>query len=239
MKWLDIVTPEVAELGKQLSIRAGMERANGAHICPPQDKIFRALELTPPDKTKVVIVGQDPYHTPGVANGLAFSTSPGNPIPPSLKNIFKELVSDIDVEMPISGDLTPWAERGVLLLNTSLTVYEHYANSCADWGWKKFTNGILDAAVHLPQPMVFFLWGANAQDFKDTLTCSVIVEQEPGVVTMPYIKKQILLSSHPSPFSAKKRCGGAPSFFGSQPFSKANHFLAEYHIAPIVWELES
>jgi len=237
MKWSDIMPTEAVELGKQLAARAESERAQGAKIWPEQDKIFRALELTPPNKTRVVIVGQDPYHTPGVANGLAFSTAPGMPIPPSLKNIFKELASDIDIAEPTSGDLTSWAEHGVLLLNTSLTVYEHQANSCADWGWKDFTKAVLSAAVALPQPIVFILWGMNAQDLKDVLICSTVVEKPGGIIIMPYIKKAIIMSSHPSPFSVSRRCNGTPAFKGSQPFSKANHFLCENKGSPVLWEL--
>lgn len=120
------------------------------------------MSLTQPEDVKVCIVGQDPYHTPGAANGLAFSISPGSPIQPSLRNIFTELNSDLGIQIPQTGDLTPWAERGVLLLNTSLTVYEHKANSCVNWGWDKFTTEVLKAATKLPQPIVFMLWGANA-----------------------------------------------------------------------------
>lgn len=122
VKWSDILSPAALEKAKQLQARVKKEGANGHIIYPPQDQIFRALTLTQPEAVKVVIIGQDPYHGPGQANGLAFSVSPGVAIPPSLRNIFKELQDDLGCPPPKSGDLTPWAERGVLLLNTSLTV---------------------------------------------------------------------------------------------------------------------
>ena len=164
MKWSELLTQDALDLSVKLKERALEERNNGKHIYPPQDQICRALQLTPPEKVKVCLVGQDPYHTPGQANGLAFSVAPGNPLQPSLVNIFKELKDDLNIPQPSSGDLTKWAENGVLLLNTSLTVYEHQANSCVGWGWNKFTKAILQAATRLPQPIVFMLWGANAQE---------------------------------------------------------------------------
>lgn len=198
---------------------------------------FKALNLTTPDSVKVCLVGQDPYHTPGQANGLAFSITPGHPLQPSLKNVFNELCDDIGCEYPSNGDLTPWAERGVLLLNTSLTVYEHQPNSHVSWGWNKFTKSVLQAATRLPQPIVFMLWGANAQDlFKDLISCAVVWDNK-GVARENLIKKAYILSSHPSPFSVTKQCRGTPSFKGSKPFSTANGLLISMGGEPIDWSL--
>ena len=159
VKWSDILSPAALEKAKQLQARVKKEGANGHIIYPPQDQIFRALTLTQPEAVKVVIIGQDPYHGPGQANGLAFSVSPGVAIPPSLRNIFKELQDDLGCPPPKSGDLTPWAERGVLLLNTSLTVEQGKPASHAAWGWQLFVSDICRACVALPQPIVFLLWG--------------------------------------------------------------------------------
>lgn len=162
MKWSEILPQDALNLSVQLENYALEERSRGKVLFPEQDKIFRALNLTRPEDVKVCIVGQDPYHTPGAANGLAFSISDGSPIQPSLRNIFSELNSDLGLPIPRSGDLTPWAERGVLLINASLTVYEHQANSCVNWGWNKFTTAILKAATQLPQPIVYcFQWEEN------------------------------------------------------------------------------
>lgn len=138
MKWNDILSENDRKLAIQLSKRAAEERAQGKQVFPPQNLIFQALEATPPDKVKVVIVGQDPYHGPGQANGLAFSVGPGITPPPSLKNIFKELNADLGLPIPLSGDLSPWAKQGVLLLNTVLTVEQGKPNSHKDWGWQDF-----------------------------------------------------------------------------------------------------
>lgn len=158
MKWNELVTREAMQTAETLGERVYQARLEGQNICPPQDQIFRALELTPPENVRVCIIGQDPYHTPGQANGLAFSVSPGHPLQPSLRNIFKELQDDMGCGKPSSGDLTPWAERGVLLLNTSLTVRAGSANSHADWGWQAFTADIMRVCTELPQPIVFLAW---------------------------------------------------------------------------------
>lgn len=195
------------------------------------------MELTPPDNVKVCLVGQDPYHTPGQANGLAFSISPGHPLQPSLKNIFNELCDDIGCAYPKTGDLTPWAKKGVLLLNTSLTVYAHQPNSHLGWRWSEFTKNILRAATRLPQPVVFILWGANAQDLlKSLISCAAIYPDNKTVVEN-LIKKAYLLSSHPSPFSASKSCRKTPPFKGSKPFSSANILLQKFGSEPIDWSL--
>lgn len=185
------------------------------------------------------MVGQDPYHTPGQANGLAFSISPGHPLQPSLKNVYSELCADIGCEYPKDGDLTPWAEKGVLLLNTSLTVYEHQANSHVGWGWNKFTKSVLQAATKLPQPIVFLLWGANAQDLlNDLISCAAVYEEGKHIVRENLIKKAYVLSSHPSPFSVGKPCRGTPAFKGSRPFSTVNRLLVDMGGEPIDWRLK-
>lgn len=237
-KWSEILPQEALYLATELEAHAQEERDNGKKLYPPQDQIFRALQLTKPEDVRVCIVGQDPYHTPGQANGLAFSIAPGNPLQPSLINIFKELEEDVGIKKPEDGDLTKWAENGVLLLNTSLTVYEHQANSCAKWGWDKFTKSVLQAATKLPQPVVFLLWGANAQDLlNDLISCAAVYEDGKHIVKENLIKKAYVLSSHPSPFSATRPCRGTPAFRGSKPFSTANTLLTSMGGTPIDWSL--
>lgn len=237
-KWSEILPQEALYLATELEAHAQEERDNGKKLYPPQDQIFRALQLTKPEDVRVCIVGQDPYHTPGQANGLAFSIAPGNPLQPSLVNIFKELEEDVGIKKPEDGDLTKWAENGVLLLNTSLTVYEHQANSCAKWGWDKFTKSVLQAATKLPQPVVFLLWGANAQDLlNDLISCAAVYEDGKHIVKENLIKKAYVLSSHPSPFSATRPCCGTPAFRGSKPFSTANTLLTSMGGTPIDWSL--
>lgn len=237
MKWSEILPQEALTASNNLAYRAQLEREEGKHIYPPQDKIFRALELTPPDKVKVCLVGQDPYHTPGQANGLAFSITPGHTLQPSLNNIFKELESDLGITKPATGDLTSWAEQGVLLLNTSLTVYEGKANSHVTWGWQKFTTSVLQAATKLPQPIVFLLWGSNAQELLPKLISCAAVYEDNHIVRENLIKKAYVLSSHPSPLSAYRPCKGSPAFTGSKPFSTVNQLLQDMGGEPIDWRL--
>lgn len=236
MKWNKIIPSHALNIGYELAARAQQEREERKLICPSQDQIFRALELTPPDKVKVCIVGQDPYHTPGVANGLAFSVNSG--MQPSLRNIFIELSTDLGCGVPTTGDLTPWAERGVLLLNTALTVYEHKANSHTNWGWQAFTSAVLQATVQLSQPIVYMLFGSNAQSLKKVLIVKAATYSEDNKVIMQrLIKKAIIQTSHPSPFSCRKSCGNTPSFIGSKPFSLANSLLTSMGGQSINWEL--
>ena len=186
-------------------------------VYPPKGREFFALQATPPEKVRVVVLGQDPYHEPGQAMGLAFSVAEGIPYPPSLRNIFKELQEDLGASLPTSGDLTPWAEQGVLLLNTVLTVERGKANSHSTFGWQQFTDSVITATNTLPQPIVFILWGAQAQK-KTALICTAS-------------PRLILRSPHPSPLSSYR------GFFGSKPFSQVNDFLQAQGESPIEWNL--
>lgn len=216
--WKELISPEMAHLGHELAARTEEERKQHA-IFPPQNKIFRALTLTAPDNMKAVIIGQDPYHTPGAADGLAFSVGERETIPPSLRNIFKELRDDLGCDIPKTGELSKWAENGVLLLNRTLTVQSHKPNSHADWGWHNFTKHIFDICISLPQPIVFILWGKFAQQLAAEVTFT-------GTEN-----KRFIASAHPSPLSAYK------GFFGSRPFSKANQYLISMGSAPVDWRL--
>lgn len=184
-------------------------------IFPPKNYIFNALKLTPYKNVKVVIMGQDPYHGEGEAHGLSFSVQKGIKLPPSLKNIYKELESDLGIHPSSSGDLTKWAKEGVLLLNSSLTVIKDRANSHKDIGWTVFTDYIIKLINLKEEPVVFILWGNFARSKKNLITNS---------------KHLIIESTHPSPFSANN------GFFGSKPFSKTNNFLINNNKIPIKWQ---
>ena len=225
IKWNDFLSLDAKSTAKKLLHRVDEEAKQGAVIYPPRDKIFNALEMTPPDKVRVVIIGQDPYHGPGQANGLAFSVNPGVAVPPSLRNIFKELHDDIGCPIPDNGDLTPWARRGVLLLNTSLTVEKGFPTSHSLWGWSNFVLDVCRVCVGLPQPVVFLLWGAHARTFTAGLQIS------------RHDNKCSICSSHPSPLGATKASGGVPAFLGSRPFSQANFFLKSFGSEPVDWDL--
>lgn len=225
--WRTYMNPDIISLAEQLTARVQTERDRGIAIYPPQDRIFQALKLTPPDAVRVVIIGQDPYHNPGEANGLAFSVSPGIKVPPSLRNIFKELQSDLGFKIPGHGDLTRWAESGVLLLNTSLTVEKNKPASHSKWGWQSVIAEILRICVEeLPQPIVFILWGGHARTF----TASLDIQGHPG--------KAYICSSHPSPLGARKGSNDVPAFLGSRPFSRANQLLSSMGAEPVNWSLE-
>lgn len=201
---------------KQLKAFLIAEKKQGKTIYPPGDLIFNALNTTPFDQVKVVILGQDPYHGPGQAHGLSFSVPDGVRPPPSLKNIFKELHSDLGLPIPKSGCLIPWAEQGVLLLNAVLTVEAGKANSHQGKGWENFTSAIIQHINDEKEHVAFLLWGSYAQkkaSFVDR-------------------KKHLVLESvHPSPLSAHR------GFLGSKPFSKINKFLESKRIQPIDWSL--
>lgn len=183
-------------------------------IFPPMFDIFNALRYTSYENTKVVILGQDPYHELGQAHGLSFSVKKGIKIPPSLVNIYKELKADIGMEIPSHGELTSWARQGVLLLNATLTVRQGLANSHQNIGWSIFTDNIIKVLNESSKPIVFILWGGNARSKKKYIT-------NPNHL--------IIESAHPSPLSAYN------GFFGSRPFSRANEFLSKHEIAPIDW----
>ena len=188
-------------------------------VYPDMNDIFNALKYTPYSKVKAVILGQDPYHEPGQAHGMAFSVRDGTEQPPSLVNIFKELQEDTGIARPAPdhGCLIPWAEEGVLLLNTVLTVREHEANSHKGKGWEQFTDRIIELLNERPEPVVFILWGRNARDKKALITES---------------RHLILEGAHPSPLSAYN------GFFGGRYFSRTNEFLAEQGTGEINWEIE-
>lgn len=194
------------------------EKRAGQLIYPPADSIFRAMNITPFDRVKVIILGQDPYHGAGQAHGLSFSVPNGVPIPPSLKNIYKELIEDANIRQPMSGDLTSWAKQGVLLLNSTLTVRAGQAGSHQKKGWEEFTNTIISKLSTDRQGLVFLLWGAYARAKKELIDQSVHF---------------ILESAHPSPFSAHT------GFLGSKQFSKTNELLLSVNKTPIDWEVQT
>ena len=196
------------------------DRAKGKRIFPMASEWFRALDLTPLDKVRVVILGQDPYHGAGQAHGLCFSVKPGVPPPPSLVNIYKELHTDLGIARPAHGFLEHWAKQGVLLLNSVLTVEMGLAASHRDRGWEKFTDAIIRLVNARPEPVVFILWGSYAQK-KAAFVDSV---DKGG-------RHLVLKSPHPSPLSAHN------GFFGCKHFSKANAFLESQGMAPIDWSL--
>ena len=185
-------------------------------IYPPYDDIFNAFKLTPLENVKVVILGQDPYHEEGQAHGLAFSTPEGRPIPRSLSNIFKEINAEYDYPIPSSGCLEKWARQGVFLLNTVLTVEEGNANSHSKCGWQTFTDNVISILNEQSQPIVFMLWGKQAEKKKELITNE---------------NHLVLITSHPSPFSARR------GFFGCNHFKKANEYLTKNNKKEIDWRL--
>ena len=189
----------------------------GKTIYPPGPLIFNAFDSTPFDKVKVVIIGQDPYHGPKQAHGLCFSVMDGIPAPPSLENIYKELKTDIGMEIPKSGNLQKWADQGVFLLNASLTVRAHQANSHKDIGWHTFTDAVIRKLSDEREGLIFLLWGGFAKKK------SVLVDE---------IKHTILKSGHPSPLSANRGY-----WFGNKHFSQTNEILQKQGLEPIDWTL--
>ena len=187
-------------------------------IFPPADDIFNAFAFTPLEKVKVVILGQDPYHEPGQAHGLCFSVKPDVAVPPSLVNIYQELHDDLGCYVPDNGCLTKWADQGVLLLNTVLTVRAHQANSHRGIGWEEFTDAAIRILNEQNKPIVFILWGRPAQ-------AKAAMLNNPAHL--------VIKSPHPSPLSAYR------GFFGSKPFSQTNRFLEEHGERPIDWQIEN
>lgn len=217
--WLDAVSDEFRKpYYKELYTFVRDEYAK-AVIYPPADDIFNAFHFTPLSKVKVLLLGQDPYHNVNQAHGLSFSVLPSQKeIPPSLQNIYQELHDDVGCYIPNNGYLKKWANQGVLLLNTVLTVRAHQANSHQGKGWELFTDAVIKAVNEQDRPIVYFLWGRPAQN-------------KASMLTNP--KHLILKAPHPSPLSAYR------GFFGCRHFSQANAFLQENGIEPIDWQIEN
>jgi uracil-DNA glycosylase len=215
--WLEVYNDEFKKpYYKELFKFVGDEYSKGK-VFPPSDEIFSAFNLTPLSKVKVVIIGQDPYHNDGQAHGLSFSVKPGIDIPPSLVNIYKELQDDLGCRIPNNGYLVKWAEQGVLMLNSVLTVRAHQAFSHQGHGWEEFTDAAIKGLNTQNRPIVFILWGRPAQSKKKMLNNP---------------RHLILEAPHPSPLSAHR------GFFGSKPFSKTNEFLVKNGETPIDWQIE-
>ncbi|MDD6212012.1 MAG: uracil-DNA glycosylase [Clostridiales bacterium] len=215
--WLAPLSPEFKKPYYAKLYRTVQEAYNTQEVFPPPDELFTAFELTPLSQVKVVILGQDPYHNNGQAHGLCFSVKPDVDIPPSLKNIYKELETDLGCYIPHHGYLVKWAKQGVLMLNTVLTVQAHRANSHRGIGWEEFTDAAIRILNEQDRPIVYLLWGRPAQTKARMLT-------NPNHL--------ILTAAHPSPLSAYN------GFFGCRHFSQANRFLQEKGLTPIDWQIE-
>ena len=221
-EWWDVVSAFQGEAWFQ-SLQAQVDAAyaeSETPVYPPRDDLFSALRMTPPRAVKCVILGQDPYHEEGQAHGMSFSVREGVKIPRSLQNIYKELHNDLDLPVPTHGYLGHWAEQGVLLLNSVLTVYQGQANSHKRWGWEEFTTGLLRALAGIPHPIAFVLWGRSAQ-----------AKGESAHLEESAYPRLVLRANHPSPLSANR------GFFGSRPFSQVNAFLQDNGCAPIDWNI--
>lgn len=217
--WLDAIKPEFAKPYYRDLYEFVKSEYSRVVVYPPADDIFNAFHFTPLSKVKVLILGQDPYHEEHQAHGLSFSVPPDqNDIPPSLQNIYKELNEDIGCKIPNNGYLKEWADQGVLMLNTVLTVRAHQANSHQGKGWEKFTDAVIQAVNNQDRPIVYMLWGKQAQS-------------KIPMLTNP--KHLILKAPHPSPLSAYR------GFFGCRHFSQANEFLQSHGIKPIDWQIEN
>ena len=213
--WLDIIGGEFDQpYMKKLKDFLQQEKAAGRIVYPKGTEIFNALNTTPFDKVKVVIIGQDPYHGEGQAHGLSFSVPKGVPPPPSLMNIYKEIEAEYGVKMPRTGDLTSWAEQGVLLLNATLTVQHATAGSHQKKGWEEFTDAIIRAVNEKREHIVFLLWGSYAQKK------GALIDRK---------KHFVLEAPHPSPLSAHR------GFLGCGHFKKANEYLVKQGLTPIEW----
>ncbi|MBR7927182.1 uracil-DNA glycosylase [Aerococcaceae bacterium zg-ZUI334] len=211
MTWKELLAPFwISEQGIALN-NAIKNAYQKQMVFPQREDVFRAFELTPYDEVRVVILGQDPYHNVGQAHGLAFSVPNNILLPPSLKNIYKELADDLSIEMPTQGDLSSWARQGVLLLNTTLTVQAHQPNSHQHLGWQYFTDYVINVLNQHDESLIFVLWGKPAQSKRTKIDTA---------------RHFIIQAPHPSPLSAYR------GFFGSQPFSQINKRLAK----PIQWD---
>jgi len=216
MTWDDVLEREKTKPYFQKLVAFLRAEDRNKVVLPPREKRLSALHLTPLDSVKVVILGQDPYHNHGQAHGLSFSVEQGA-YPPSLKNVFKELVDDLGVPYPSTGNLTKWAKQGVLLLNTVLTVELHRPLSHRNKGWEHVTATLIKEVAQKNDPVVFILWGRNAKEY---LACV----QNP--------QHLVLVAPHPSPLSAHR------GFFKSKPFSRTNRFLIDHGLDPIDWDLD-
>lgn len=216
--WLSVLSPEFKKPYYKSLYETVVKEYATHTIYPARDDIFNAFELTPFHDVKVVILGQDPYHEPGQAHGLCFSVKPGIETPKSLVNIYKELQDDCGCYVPNNGYLKKWAEQGVLMLNTILTVRAHNAFSHKEIGWEEFTDAAISALAKEDRPMVFILWGKPAQ-------------MKRSMITNP--KHMVIMSPHPSPLSAYR------GFFGSKPFSKTNAYLKANGLEEIDWQIEN
>ena len=217
--WLDVIGGEFKKPYYAKLYKFVIEEYRTHTVYPPADDIFNAFHYTPYQKVKAVILGQDPYHNPGQAHGLCFSVKPEvEELPPSLVNIFQELHDDMGCYIPNNGYLKKWADQGVLMMNTVLTVRAHQANSHQGQGWEQFTDAVIRAVNQKEEPVVFILWGRPAQS-------------KIPMLTNP--QHLILKAPHPSPLSAYR------GFFGSRPFSQTNQFLQEHGEEPIDWQIEN
>lgn len=253
--WLDAAPQNVLETTQRLLAQVEGMR-NEQTIYPPQDDILNALAFTAPQNVRVVILGQDPYHGPGQAMGLSFSVPQGCKLPPSLRNMYKEMAADLGCVMPESGDLTSWAAQGVLLLNTTLTVREHAAASHSKLGWQVLTTYVVRRCLELPQTIVFLTWGKHAIDLVAKARADVAAEQiavvQPTSSVTPaneanigsvasacastLVNKHMLASTHPSPLSANRATATLPAFMGSRPYSQVNRILEQTGEPPINWQ---
>ncbi|MBQ9081793.1 MAG: uracil-DNA glycosylase [Clostridia bacterium] len=214
--WDELLSPLFSD-ERYLKIREFLKHEYSNYVVyPDMYDLYNCFRYTPLNELKAVLLGQDPYHEPNQAHGLCFSVQDGVKLPPSLVNIYKELESDIGVTPAKSGNLTQWAKQGVLLLNTSLSVREHQANSHSKCGWSWFTDSVIRLISEKKENVVFILWGGNARSKKPLIDTG---------------KHLIIESAHPSPLSAYN------GFFGSKPFSKTNEYLTSHGITPIDWDL--
>ena len=263
--WFALVPEQAKATARRLLLEVDNLRREEV-IYPPQGDILNALAYVAPEDVRAVILGQDPYHGPGQAMGLSFSVPKGEKLPPSLRNIYKEMASDLGCSIPVSGDLSAWAQQGVLLLNTTLTVREHEANSHSKLGWQVVTTAIVEACMRLPQPVVFLAWGRPAikviesaksrvakgafeggacagaadsgvDDHASSGTAPAVADSSGSLVGGALSCKFILKSTHPSPLSASRAAGDLPAFLGSRPFSRANDLLKECGVELIDWSL--
>lgn len=229
-EWFEQLPEDVVSQTQRLLERVDTMRQTET-IYPAQENILNAIALTAPANVRVVILGQDPYHGPGQAMGLSFSVPEGQKLPPSLRNIYKEMAADLGCTAPASGDLTSWAQQGVLLLNTTLTVREHAAASHAKLGWRVLTDHVVRRCLEVPQPVVFLTWGKHAIDLVDGAWKAV----EAGPAAASLANKHVLRSTHPSPLSANRATATLPAFIGSRPYSQVNRILEEAGERPIDW----